>query len=203
MYGSPSSSEPPPPPPPPQAALLPTPDLSDSTPMVSISQTKHRRYLTVQYLGAVSISRSDCPRRWRTIVPCFYIAEWSVARSDSPSCLLKQPPGVFWQRWFVITGRLMHQGPVHKQSQVNYSELELQFKSISSNFIGWICLQAQSYLAWLCLWTGPRCPSRWRHDQSRQTIMGPSWCVSLHRIDTLYFASSIIEGIKPWDRRRS
>ena len=28
------------------------------------------------------------------------------------------------------------QGPVHKQSQVNYNELELQFKSISSNFIG-------------------------------------------------------------------
>ena len=26
-------------------------------------------------------------------------------------------------------------GPVHKQSQVNYNELELQFKSISSNFI--------------------------------------------------------------------
>ena len=40
-------------------------------------------------------------------------------------------------------------GPVHKQSQVNYNELELQFKSISSNFIGWICLQAHSYLAWL------------------------------------------------------
>ena len=58
-------------------------------------------------------------------------------------------------------------GPVHKQSQVNYNELELQFKSISSNSIGWICLQAHSYLAffffffffpyiaWLvCLWTG-------------------------------------------------
>ena len=41
-------------------------------------------------------------------------------------------------------------GPVHKQSQVNYIELELQFKSISSNFIGWICLQAHFYLAWLC-----------------------------------------------------
>ena len=41
-------------------------------------------------------------------------------------------------------------GPVHKQSQVNCNELELQFKSISSNFIGWICLQAHSYLARLC-----------------------------------------------------
>ena len=48
------------------------------------------------------------------------------------------------------------QGPVHKQSHVNYNELELQFKSISSNFIGWICLQADSYLDWFCLWTGPR-----------------------------------------------
>ena len=27
-------------------------------------------------------------------------------------------------------------GPVHKQSQVNYNEFELQFKSISLNFIG-------------------------------------------------------------------
>ena len=36
------------------------------------------------------------------------------------------------------------------QSQVNYNELELQFKSISSNYIGWIWLQAHSYLAWLC-----------------------------------------------------
>ena len=44
----------------------------------------------------------------------------------------------------------IHLGPVHKQSQVNYNELELQFKSISSNFIGWICFQAHSYLARLC-----------------------------------------------------
>ena len=29
-----------------------------------------------------------------------------------------------------------YQGLVHKQSQVNYNGLELQFKSISSNFIG-------------------------------------------------------------------
>ena len=40
---------------------------------------------------------------------------------------------------------------VHNQSQANYNELELQFKSISSNFIGGICLQAHSYLAWHCL----------------------------------------------------
>ena len=32
------------------------------------------------------------------------------------------------------------QGPVHKQSQVNYNELELRFKSINLNFIGRICL---------------------------------------------------------------
>ena len=31
---------------------------------------------------------------------------------------------------------LQAQGPVHKQSKVNYNEVELQFKSISSNFIG-------------------------------------------------------------------
>ena len=31
---------------------------------------------------------------------------------------------------------LEDQGMVHKQSQVNYNQLELQFKSISSNFIG-------------------------------------------------------------------
>ena len=50
-------------------------------------------------------------------------------------------------------------GPrAQSKSQVNYNELELQFKSISSNFIGWICLQdlQDFYLAWLCLWTGPR-----------------------------------------------
>ena len=41
-------------------------------------------------------------------------------------------------------------GPVHEPSQVNYNELQLQFKSISSNFIGWICLQNHCYLAWLC-----------------------------------------------------
>ena len=38
-------------------------------------------------------------------------------------------------------------------SKIYYNELQL--KSISSNFIGWICLQAHFYLAWLCLWTGP------------------------------------------------
>ena len=63
------------------------------------------------------------------------------------------------------------QGLVHKQSQVNYNELDLQFKSISSNFIGWICLQAHSYLAWLCLWTMPRNMSVERSD----SLMYPTW----------------------------
>ena len=34
------------------------------------------------------------------------------------------------------TGVQHDQGPVHKQSQVNYNELDLHFKSISSNSIG-------------------------------------------------------------------
>ena len=42
---------------------------------------------------------------------------------------------------------LRSQGPVHKQGQVNYTERKLQFKSISLNFIGSICLQAHSCLA--------------------------------------------------------
>ena len=42
-------------------------------------------------------------------------------------------------------------GPVHKQSNVNYNELELHLKSISSNFIGSICFHAHSYLTRLCL----------------------------------------------------
>ena len=37
---------------------------------------------------------------------------------------------------------------------VNYNELELQFQSINSNFIGWICIQTHSYFARLSLWTG-------------------------------------------------
>ena len=44
---------------------------------------------------------------------------------------------------------LFHSGP-GSQSHVNYNELQLQFKSISSNFIGWICLQDHFYLAWPC-----------------------------------------------------
>ena len=38
-------------------------------------------------------------------------------------------------------------GPVHTQSQVNYNELQLEFKSITSNFIGSICVQAHFHLA--------------------------------------------------------
>ena len=60
--------------------------------------------------------------------------------------------------------------PVHKQSQVNYNELELQFKSISSNFIGWICLQLHSYLARLCLWTGPRSVRFWKLGRGHNSL---------------------------------
>ena len=36
----------------------------------------------------VSVSMTDGPTGWRTIVPCYFsIAEWSDARSDCPSCL--------------------------------------------------------------------------------------------------------------------
>ena len=62
-----------------------------------------------------------------------------------------------------------------------YNELELQFKSISSNFIGWICLQAHSYLAWLCLWTGPWPCTIWghtythTHTQFTHTAMSHLW----------------------------
>ena len=45
--------------------------------------------------GAVLISTMDCPTGRQTIVPCdFSIAERSIAQSDGPLCLLKQPPGL-------------------------------------------------------------------------------------------------------------
>ena len=45
-------------------------------------------------LGAVSISITDRLTGRQTILPCYLsIAEWSSARSDGLSCLLKQPPG--------------------------------------------------------------------------------------------------------------
>ena len=45
--------------------------------------------------GSVSISTTDHPTgRW-SVVSCYLsIEEWSVIRSDGPSCLLKQP-----RRW--------------------------------------------------------------------------------------------------------
>ena len=43
------------------------------------------------------------------------------------------------------------QGSVLKQRQVTYNELELQFKSITLKFLGWIFLQADLDLASLCL----------------------------------------------------
>ena len=47
----------------------------------------HRR------LGGVSLTATDCPTGRRTILPCYLsIAEWSDARSDSQSMLVKHPP---------------------------------------------------------------------------------------------------------------
>ena len=44
-------------------------------------------------LGADSISTTDRLTRWRTILLWTKnIGRWSVAQSDSPSCLVKQPP---------------------------------------------------------------------------------------------------------------
>ena len=49
--------------------------------------------LVNQTLGGVSLTATDCPTGRRTILPCYLsIAEWSDARSDSPSLLVKHPP---------------------------------------------------------------------------------------------------------------
>ena len=67
-------------------------------------QTSHCVRRSRPVLGCVSLTATDCPTGRRTILPCYLsIAEWSDARSDSPSLLVKHTPvdfNVFYSKIF-------------------------------------------------------------------------------------------------------
>ena len=64
--------------------------------IIPIKRSVPKKRTQWYYQGYVSINTTDRPTGRRTILPCYLsIAEWSDARLDGPSCLMKQPPVFF------------------------------------------------------------------------------------------------------------